>query len=222
MDLDLIIYALKTWICFIIALTPHEAAHAWAAWKCGDDTSKVQGRISLNPIVHMEFVGTVVLPLAARLLALSGNPLASFIIGWGKPVPVNPARLTPGKRAFQQMLIAAAGPASNIIFAFLLTGLLKILTLTGASAGVFELVRMLIQVNLVLCFFNLLPIPPLDGSHIVLRWIFRVGEEAYYTMAQWGFIAIIFIARMEPVQRALDWAVNSTYDFYAMIFRLGN
>lgn len=217
----MVIYALKTWICFIIALTPHEAAHAWAAWKCGDDTAKVQGRISLNPLLHMELVGTVILPLAARFLAMSGNPLSSFILGWGKPVPVNTARLTPGKRGFQSMLIAAAGPASNVVFAFLLTGLLRILAMAGASAEVTGLVLMLIQVNLVLCFFNLLPIPPLDGSHIVLRWMFGMGEETYQKLAQWGFLAVILIMQMGPVQDALNWAVLSMFRFNAMVFGIG-
>src|SRR5687768_5444940 len=111
MDADLLIKGLLIYLAFIPVLTFHEFAHAWTAWKCGDDTAKSLGRVSLNPIRHMELIGTVVLPLLAIYLQMTGSVFAGFIIGWGKPVPVNPANLKNPR--IDDSIIAIAGPASN-------------------------------------------------------------------------------------------------------------
>src|SRR5205823_280952 len=124
----------------------------------------------INPIVHMEVIGTVVLPLLAIYSSLSGSALAGFIIGWGKPVPVDPSNLRKPRR--DDTLIALAGPAMNLILAFLLTGLAVLgllLVQHGFQAGhvLREAAIRLVEVNLILAIFNLIPIPPLDGSHVV-------------------------------------------------------
>ena len=93
MDEKLIINALISYLCLIILITFHEFGHAWMAWRRGDDTARLLGRITLNPLAHMELFGTVVLPLLALFLAASGSGLGNFVIGWGKPVPVNSANL---------------------------------------------------------------------------------------------------------------------------------
>lgn len=190
----LLIYA-----CFIPVLTFHEFAHAWTAWKCGDDTARLQGRITLNPIAHMELLGTVILPLLGIFLSLSGSMLAGFIIGWGKPVPVNPHNLAHPRR--DGTLIAMAGPAMNILLALLFMGWAKI----GAMAGSSELIQlglMLTSVSLFLAFFNLLPIPPLDGSH-VLKNAIDMSWETYMRLAQYGFIAIIVLLQVPFVRELL-------------------
>src|SRR4029079_3868068 len=120
MDTKLLLDGLLIYLCFIPVLTLHEFAHAWVAWKCGDDTAKKLGRVSINPIVHMELIGTLVLPLLAIYLQSSGSMLGSFIIGWGKPVPVDPSNLRKPRR--DDTLIALAGPGMNLVLAFLLTG----------------------------------------------------------------------------------------------------
>src|ERR1043166_8394370 len=109
MEPGMVINGLIQYLVLIVLLTFHEFGHAWMAWKCGDDTAKLQGRVSVNPIVHMELIGTVVLPLTAMFLGAAGSGLASFIIGWGKPVPVNLANLRNPR--VDDVWVALAGPA---------------------------------------------------------------------------------------------------------------
>ena len=155
---------LLSYVCLVILLTFHEFAHAWTAARCGDDTARDQGRVSLNPIVHMEMVGTVVLPLLVVFLSAAQSSFANFIIGWGRPVPVNPYNLRHRRR--DDTLIALAGPAMNLALAAVVMVVARGFDLAGQPALMEVAVRMAI-ISLVLCFFNLLPIPPLDGSHVL-------------------------------------------------------
>lgn len=214
-----IINILQAYICFVIAIAVHEAAHAWAAWKCGDDTARLMGRITLNPLAHMELIGTVVLPLLGRVLAATGSAAAGWVLGWGKPVPVNPANFPPGKRNLYGMYVALAGPASNILLA--LIGMIAMrMALFLGSEDMQQLLLLFVGVNLGLCFFNLLPIPPLDGSY-VLKYVFGISEETYRSMAQFGFIAVIFIAQIPAVQMALGFAMMSTFKVLRLVVGLG-
>ena len=219
MSQDDIVNILQSYLCFVIAIAVHEAAHAWAAWKCGDDTSRLMGRITLNPIMHMELVGTVVLPLLGHFLSAIGSSAAGWVIGWGKPVPVNPANFPPGKRYLYGMYVALAGPASNILLALIGMIAMRIAIFVG-SEELRHLLTLFIFVNLGLCFFNLLPIPPLDGSY-VLRYVFNISDAAYRSMAQFGFIAVLFIVRIPAVQTALSYAMISTFKFLRLIVGLG-
>jgi Zn-dependent protease len=216
MSSDVIIDILQGWLCFIVVLTFHEAAHAWAAWKLGDDTARLLGRISLNPLVHMEFFGTVVLPLLARFLSASGSALGGFIIGWGKPVPFNPANLK--NRAFDGMLIALAGPAMNVLVSICALVLAKLFIVAGWPPPA-EMLIYLAYISMVLCFFNLIPIPPLDGSH-VLRYLLGIGEEAYASMAQFGIIILILLLNFTPVGSWVGWATNQTMHLLGSIVGL--
>ena len=196
LDSAALLQGLLIYLCFIPVLTFHEFAHAWTSWKCGDDTAKNLGRVSLNPIVHMELIGTVVLPLVAIFLSVSGSVLSGFIIGWGKPVPVDLNNLRNPRR--DDTLIALAGPGMNLVLAVLCMGIAKIgFMLKGG--GINEtgemLVRMgliLVQVNLILAFFNLLPIPPLDGSHVLWNAL-GLSYETYIRIVQSGFSLILVI-----------------------------
>lgn len=210
---------LLLYACFIPVLTFHECAHAWTAWKLGDDTARSLGRVSLNPAVHMEVIGTVVLPLIGIFLAMSGSALAGFIIGWGKPVPVNPFNLSNPRR--DDTLVALAGPASNILLAFILMGVAAVGVLLG-SEGVKEFCLLLVRINLFLAFFNLLPIPPLDGSH-VLKNATQMSHETYYQFAQYGFIAVIIAINIPGVRQLLANLTMATAGgmawFYSVLLR---
>lgn len=150
-------------IVLLFSLTVHEAAHALAADRLGDPTARLLGRISLNPMVHLDPIGTVLLPVIAML---TGAPL----IGWAKPVPVNIARLGHGRRDF--MAVAAAGPASNLLLAAGAAVALKLsapmrATETGFAEPVAYLLEAAIELNVLLAVFNLVPVPPLDGGNVL-------------------------------------------------------
>ena len=159
---------------FLISLTIHEYAHGWMAYRYGDDTAKRMGRLTLNPLAHITLFGTIILPLIAHF-------------GWAKPVPVNFAVLN--KR--QIFKVAAAGPLSNILLAFTLTGTFHLLHL-DANTMVGSFVLMGILFNLILAVFNLLPIPPLDGSKMVYAQLKSPDAvRAYNKFAQYGMFVLI-------------------------------
>jgi Zn-dependent protease len=199
---------LLNYLFLVILVTFHEFGHAWMADRCGDDTPRLQGRVTLNPIAHMDIVGTVVLPLLAVMLTVFGqSALSSFIIGWGRPVQFNPANLR--HRGAQSTLIALAGPAMNVLLAAVGVGLTWV-GVWGNSEAVIEVCTRIAYLSLFLCFFNLLPIPPLDGSH-VLRWLTGTSEEVHAFFSQWGFFLIIIMVQLRPVQLALAWLTVHTH-----------
>jgi Zn-dependent protease len=205
--------ALLAYLFFIPLLTLHEWAHAWTAWKCGDDTAYKRGRVSINPIVHMELIGTVILPLAGIISRALG---AGVIIGWGKPVPIDPNKLKHPR--LQDSLIAMAGPAMNFVLAFALVGLTKALMLTG-QLMIADIASQMATLSLYLCFFNLLPIPPLDGSHLILN-LTRMSYELYFRLSIIGFVAVMVLLQFRPVQIFLVKIVTTTFVSMARIFQL--
>ncbi|MBI5802108.1 MAG: site-2 protease family protein [Verrucomicrobia bacterium] len=204
------------YLIFVPLITLHEWAHAWVAWKCGDNTAYDEGRVTINPIAHMEFVGTVVLPLMASFIALSNPALAGFIIGWGRPVPVNISNLR--RPRIDDTLVTIAGPTMNFILAFALVAMAKAGVLAGLDGMVEVGIRSAIM-SLALCFFNLIPIPPLDGSHI-LKNLIGMSQETYMRFYQFGFIAVLVVINIPGVRSALSFVIFNTLGLMASVFGL--
>jgi Zn-dependent protease len=179
----------------IIAITFHEAAHGFVAWKLGDPTAHQQGRVSFNPIRHIDPFGTVVLPLI--LFIASG-----WILGWAKPVPVNPSRLNSPRR--DMVLVAAAGPGINLTLALVSAAILSAI---GGRAAEPEFLRDLlsfsVSFNILIAVFNLIPIPPLDGGRIAVGVLpgslaFPLARLEPYGM--WLVIGILLIVPLVTFQ----------------------
>jgi Zn-dependent protease len=211
MDTSQIVDGLIFYLGLVVLLTFHEFAHAWAAWKCGDDTARLQGRLSLNPIVHIDPIGTVLLPL---VMIFASPSIGRFLVGWAKPVPFNPANLN--NRWRDEMLIAMAGPAMNIILAVALVGIARI-ALIFHSSEIAILFLQMSSLSLRLCFFNLIPIPPLDGSH-VLRNLTNMSYETYFNLSRFGFIAIIIIINLPGVREVINLVTYGSRDALMFCF----
>jgi Zn-dependent protease len=177
----------------LCSLTVHEAAHAWAADRLGDSTARMLGRLSLNPAVHIDPIGTVVFPLIAMV---SGLPL----IGWAKPVPVNVAELR-GNWRQKFMVVAAAGPASNLVLAVLAATLLRMVTPESSGLGAaFEgqaepsslapTLYLAIRLNVLLAVFNMMPIPPLDGGNVLSGLLSGPMADAFDRVRPYGFLIL--------------------------------
>src|SRR5208282_5205922 len=208
MDANHIVDGLIFYLGLVALLTFHEFAHAWTAWKCGDDTARLQGRLSLNPIVHIDPIGTVLLPL---VMIFASPSVGRFLVGWAKPVPFNPAFLN--NRWRDEMLIAMAGPAMNVILAVVLVAFARVAVMFG-SDEMTELFLQMAQLSLLLCFFNLIPIPPLDGSH-VMRNLSGMSYETYWNLCRFGFIGIILVLQIPQLRMLLGVMTYGTLDLIA-------
>ncbi|WP_395331027.1 site-2 protease family protein [Novosphingobium sp. BL-8H] len=182
-------------IPLILAIVFHEVAHGWTALALGDPTAQEQRRLSLNPLRHVDPVGTLILPGS---LALAGAP----IFGWAKPVPVNRWRLRDPRSGM--MVVAAAGPGSNLVLAAIGAVLLGLLVRFSGSAEsqtllfVANNLNNFIMINVFLALFNLLPIPPFDGSHIVEGLLPRGLAAGYARMRPYGLLLLIFLLGVVP------------------------
>ena len=212
MDEKTIIDGLIFYIGLIVLLTLHEFGHAWTAWRCGDDTAKLQGRVSLNPLVHIDPVGTVLLPLI--MIFVAPPSVGRFLVGWAKPVPVNPYNLGNPRR--DDILVTMAGPGMNLVLAVILVALAKAGAL-AQSADMVDLCLNWAALSLTLCFFNLIPIPPLDGSH-VLRNVTNMSYETYNQVARFGFLAVILVLQIPLVRQALGVATGGTLYLLMRLF----
>jgi Zn-dependent protease len=195
----------------LFSLTVHEMAHAWTADRLGDPTARLLGRVSLNPIVHADPIGTILFPLMAMM---TGAPL----IGWAKPVPVNIRRL---KRAQQDyVLVAAAGPASNLVLALGASLVLTVmpvspqtLTDTNLSAPLATILTWMMVLNVLLAVFNMIPIPPLDGGNVLAGLLPSRLAAEFNRLRPYGFLllyVLIFTGGFEkivlpPYRMILSW-----------------
>lgn len=203
------------YLFFIVIITFHEFGHAWAAWRCGDDTARLQGRVTLNPAAHLELVGSVVLPLLAVVLRAGGSGLAGFIIGWGKPVPVNILQLR--RRNLDDMLVSLAGPLMNVLIALFVMGVARTGVLVNSPMLV-EACYRLALLSMFLCFFNLLPIPPLDGSH-VMKFLVGMSYETFWRISQFGILIVLVVIQFDQVKSLLAVSTVGSVELMARLFR---
>jgi Zn-dependent protease len=196
MDANTIIDGLLFYIGLVILLTFHEFGHAWMASKCGDDTARMQGRVSINPLVHMDLIGTVILPL---IMIFGPGSMGRYLIGWAKPVPVNLNNLRNPR--MDDILITMAGPWMNLFLAVVLVGLARVGQLTGTTAMI-DICKQTASISLLLFFFNLIPIPPLDGSRVA-RVILNMSYETYAQIARFGFLGVIIVLQIPFVRQFL-------------------
>ena len=211
MDVNQLADGLIQYLMLVGLLTFHEFGHAWTAMMCGDDTAKHQGRVSLNPAVHIDPIGTVLLPL---LMIFLPTGYSRFMIGWAKPVPVNPQNLR--NKNFDDILVTMAGPMMNLVLAVGLVALAKAGLLFHCLPMV-DLGLKAAALSLLLCFFNLIPIPPLDGSQ-VMRVVTGMTWEAYMRFAQFGFIGVILVLQIPQVRQTLSSVTYGTLDVLCRIF----
>ena len=193
-DLSALMYSASIWVLPVLtAITLHEAAHGWVAWKLGDDTAKRFGRVSFNPVRHVDPFGTLVLP--GILLAMQ----APFLFGYAKPVPVNFARLRRPRR--DMIWVAVAGPGSNIAMAYLAAVLMYVTVLMPDVAGpwLFQNLKNALVLNVVLAVFNMLPLPPLDGSRVVLGLLPSRLAVRYAGLERFGMVIIIGLLLLPPI-----------------------
>lgn len=188
----------------IVSIVVHEVAHAWQARREGDDTADRLGRITFNPLPHLDPLGSVIIPL---LLAWQGG----IIFGWAKPVPVNPANYR--DYVAGDIRVSMAGIVSNLILAALATLLagvvLRVTGGAGFSSLIFTALNYAIFINLLLAFFNLIPIPPLDGSHVLAHMLPAGAAESYRELSRFGLLLVVAFVFLAP--GALDWFLTPVY-----------
>jgi len=202
----------QVFIAFIVllfSLTIHEMAHAWTADRLGDPTARLLGRISLNPIVHADLIGTIILPLAALL-----SPGSSFLIGWAKPVPVDVRKLRRPRRDY--MIVAAAGPASNLTIAFIAALVLLLvpvspqtLSETNVSVPIATMLGQLMRLNVLLAVFNMIPIPPLDGGSVLAGLLPADLARSFNRVRPYGFLILLALV----VTGGFTYIVGPPYEF---------
>ncbi|CCO23966.1 site-2 protease family protein [Maridesulfovibrio hydrothermalis] len=192
---------------FLLAITCHEASHGFAAYLLGDPTAKQAGRLTLNPLKHLDPMGTLALILTR-------------MIGWAKPVPVNPSYFKNPQR--DMMLVALAGPAANMALAIMFSIVVKIIfsmDINGLSPLMLRILEPTVKIanagvviNLALCFFNLLPIPPLDGSKIIAGFLPRRAAYQYMSF-RYGFIIVILLAMLGILGKIISPVIGFFYNF---------
>lgn len=198
-----IFYTASTWILpALLAITLHEAAHGFVAWWLGDPTAKAAGRLSLHPLRHVDPMGTVVLP--AMLLLVK----APFLFGWAKPVPVDFRNLPSPRR--DMAIVAAAGPGINLLQAYIALLLFHLLPLFGQTVDqwVAHNLENAIRINLLLCVFNMLPLPPLDGGRVAVGLLPLALARPLARLERYGMVLLLILLLAVPLaasQFGIDW-----------------
>lgn len=176
-------------IILIFSIVIHEVSHGAMANYLGDPTAKHAGRLTLNPLKHLDPIGSVVVPIFLILMAkLSGG---GIIFGWAKPVPINPYNFRDQK--YGEAKVALAGPGANLIIALIFGLSLRFLPVMPAFPGLYLMFSYIVFINILLAVFNLLPIPPLDGSHILFTFLPSSFEKVKIFLSQFGIFLILFI-----------------------------
>ena len=189
-------------VVLLLAISSHEAGHAWMSYKYGDDTAFMLGRVTLNPVKHTDPIGTLLIPILGFVLGSVGGALGNIpLIGWGIPTPVNPRKWTKYKQA--NVMVSIAGIGANLILAtisFLIFKLLlefSVITAANIDDGLMKpliiLLQYMIMLNVSLAVFNLLPFPPLDGSKVLSTFLPESFQPVFQLLEQYGFLILMLL-----------------------------
>lgn len=206
-------------VVLLLAISAHEAAHAWMSYKFGDDTARLLGRITLNPVAHTDPIGTLLIPIVSFILSsMGGGALTALLIGWGKPTPVNPLRWR--NKDLANIMVSLAGIFANLTIAIIGFVIIKVVLMMGGFGVISESLREPVQIflfyllfmNISLAVFNLLPFPPLDGSKILYSVLPASAHGFLAILEQYGFMILLvlmymgfFGAIIRPVMYFVDY-----------------
>lgn len=201
--INLLTYLIPYVVVLLLAISCHEAGHAWMSWKYGDDTAYMLGRVTINPVAHTDPIGTLLIPIASFVLTFTTGTRVP-LIGWGIPTPVNPRNWTKYKEA--NVMVSIAGIGANLILATLGFAIFKTLLETGvinasnAGDGIVKVgtifLDYLIFLNVSLAVFNLLPFPPLDGSKVLMTFLPQSFQPFFDMLEQYGFLILMVLIYM--------------------------
>ena len=206
-------------VVLLLAISAHEAAHAWMSDKFGDDTARLLGRVTLNPVAHTDPIGTLLIPIVNFILAATAGPggFRPFLIGWGKPTPVNPLRWR--QKDLANVMVSIAGILANLLIAIVAFIIIKVLLVTGLfwaiSDGLREPVGLLLgsmlSMNISLAVFNLLPFPPLDGSKVLETFLPASMQPMLEALEQYGFFILMILMYMGVFSAIINPILNAVY-----------
>jgi Zn-dependent protease len=205
-------------VVLLLAISAHEAAHAWMSNRFGDDTARLLGRITLNPAAHIDPIGTLLIPIVSFVIGSMGGPAARIpLIGWGKPTPVNPLRWR--NKDLANVMVSAAGIMANLFIAIVTFIIFKTILMTGAGEAIPEslrepvgiLLQYLLTMNISLAVFNLLPFPPLDGSKILETFLPASAQPFLAAMEQYGYLILMLLIYIGVFSAIINPIMNVVY-----------
>jgi Zn-dependent protease len=200
-------------VVLLLAISAHEAAHAWMSYKFGDDTARLLGRITLNPVAHTDPIGTLLIPIVGFLVAAGGGNF--FLIGWGKPTPVNPLRWR--QKDLANVMVSIAGILANLLIATIGFILLKLrfswlgLLSEGLREPLLMFLDLLLSMNISLAVFNLLPFPPLDGSKVLETFMPESFHPVYALLEQYGYLILMLLMYLGVLGLIIGPILNAVY-----------